>query len=66
MFPVNRIDASLFTIDHFRALDTTRIFVFQTDDIYIYENYFRSSFSPEYTLGTQKDPRITFSLLGYR
>ena len=66
MFPTNRMDSSLFTIDHFRALDTTRIFAFQTDDIYVYENYFRSAFSPEYSLGTLKEPRIAISLLGYR
>jgi len=43
-----QIDKSKLSIDSFRALDTTRIFVYPTDDIYCKENEFINYFSDEF------------------
>lgn len=48
LFPMNAVETSVMSIDAFRALDTTRLFVYETDEIFAKENLFISEFSPKF------------------
>lgn len=40
LFPISNVNKSIISIDSFRALDTTRIFVYKTNNLYSYEDDF--------------------------
>jgi len=48
LFPMYAVDRSVLSIDSFRALDTTRIFVYATKKTYTSENKYINSFSPQF------------------
>ena len=50
IFPWHAIETSKLSIDSFRVLDTTRIFVYVTQDIYSKEEEFIESFPPKFVL----------------
>lgn len=48
LFPMNAVDTSTLSIDSFKALDTTRIYAYQTKRMYDFEDKFINAFSPEF------------------
>lgn len=50
IFPWHAVTASRLSIDSFRVLDTTRIFVYVTEDIYTFEEDIIQSFDPKFVL----------------
>lgn len=48
IFPTKAVESSILSIDSFRALDTTRIYSFETDETYKYEDFFINQFSSEF------------------
>ena len=45
---MNAVDTSTLSIDSFKALDTTRIYAYQTKRMYDFEDKFINAFSPEF------------------
>ncbi len=50
IFPWHAVETSKLSIDSFRVLDTTRIFVYTTKDIYSKEEEYIEKFSPKFVL----------------
>lgn len=48
LFPIGAVETSVMSIDSFRALDTTRILAYETEETYIKEDEYISFFSPEF------------------
>lgn len=48
LFPMYAVEKSVLSIDSFRALDTTRIFAYKTQNTYSKEDYYINSFSPKF------------------
>lgn len=48
LLPMGNVDGSTLSIDSFRALDTTRLYAFITDNIYDSEDDYINQFSPEF------------------
>lgn len=62
LFPIGSVDTSIISIDSFRALDTTRIFVYETENLYDEEDYVINKFSPEFICNRICGGRITYGL----
>lgn len=48
LFPAYAVKESILSIDSFRALDTTRIYVYPTMNINVFEDMYINSFPPQY------------------
>lgn len=48
LFPMDAVNTSIIAIDSFRALDTTRIFIYATYDRYTQEDAFINCFPPKF------------------
>ena len=59
LFPMNNIENSKFSIDSFRALDTTRIFVAKSSTLYDLEDEYIHGFSRMFVLNRVQGGRIT-------
>lgn len=65
LFPMYNVNHSVMSIDSFRALDTTRIFMRPTKAIYVSENKYIKCFSPEYVTNRIGGGLFPNGLLGY-
>ncbi|WP_394581208.1 GIY-YIG nuclease family protein [Cytobacillus firmus] len=48
LFPMGNVDSSILSIDSFRALDTTRIYAYKTNNTFSSEDKFINEFSPKF------------------
>lgn len=62
LFPIGAVNTSIMTINSFRALDTTRIFAYETLNLYKLENKYINYFSPQYISNRIAGGRITGGL----
>lgn len=58
LYPFGAVMTSKISIDSFRALDTTRIFIYQTDDISADEEVYINQFDKKYVLNRIKGGKI--------
>ena len=65
LFPMYAVDKSVLSIDSFRALDTTRIFVYATKKTYSNENKYINSFSPQFVSNRLGGEIFSKGLLGF-
>ena len=66
LFPMHAVNTSILSVDSFRALDTTRIFVYRTKDIYVKENEYIEDFPPQYVTNRLGGGQLSDNgLLGY-
>ena len=63
IFPANAVTTSLISIDAFKALDTTRIFIYQTKNIYSHEDNYISVFPAKFILNRVNGGRIPNAIL---
>lgn len=63
IFPSNAVTTSCLSIDAFRALDTTRIYVYPTRRTYVKEDKIIKSFPPEYLLNRVNGGRLPTAIL---
>ncbi|NRU52445.1 GIY-YIG nuclease family protein [Clostridium beijerinckii] len=63
LFPMGAVNTSKLSIDSFRALDTTRIFVYETDRIFEKEDNFINQFSNKYLCNRLGGGKIEGGLL---
>ena len=66
LFPMGNVDSSIISIDSFRAFDTTRIFAYETDEIYSSEDAFINHFPTKFICNRMAGGRITGGLLQAR
>ena len=64
LFPIGAVDKSVLSIDCFRALDTTRIFVYKTNYTYSLENKFITKFSPKFISNRMGGGKLCDGLFG--
>ena len=57
--PIGAVTTSVLSIDAFRALDTTRLYVYRTTDIYEYEDDFINSFPSKFLCNRIGGGRLT-------
>ena len=65
LFPMYAVNKSVLCIDSFRALDTTRIFVYATKKTYSNENKYINSFSPQFVSNRLGGGMFSKGLLGF-
>lgn len=63
LFPMGAIDSSILSVDSFRALDTTRIFVYLTERTFDDEDEFINQFSTKFVCNRLAGGKITGGLL---
>lgn len=63
LFPMGNVDSSILSIDSFRALDTTRIYIYITDETYSSEDKFSNQFSDKFVCNRITGGKITGGLL---
>lgn len=63
LFPMAAVNKSIMSIDSFRALDTTRLFVYETSEIFSSEDEFISFFSPGFCTNRMSGGHIEGGLL---
>lgn len=63
LFPMGNVEGSILSVDSFRPLDTTRIFVLVTQDIYTSENEYINEFSPCFVCNRMEGGRVTGGLI---
>lgn len=63
IFPMNDVENSILSIDSFRALDTTRIYVLTTNDLYDKEDKYISDFPQEFVLNRMRGGKIKFGYI---
>ncbi|MCA1066182.1 GIY-YIG nuclease family protein (plasmid) [Rossellomorea sp. AcN35-11] len=59
LFPQGNVEGSMLSIDSFRAMDTTRIFAYETEETYNEEDDYINQFSPEYVSNRLGGGKIT-------
>ena len=64
LFPMYAVDKSVLSIDSFRALDTTRIFVCTTKKPYVSEDKYINDFAPQYVCNRLGGGMFSGGLLG--
>lgn len=62
LFPMGNVDSSILSIDSFRALDTTRIYIYITDETYNSEDKFINQFSDKFVCNRIAGGKITGGL----
>lgn len=62
-FPMYAVNTSVLSVDSFRALDTTRIFAYRTNNIYTNEDKYIRYFSSEFMSNRIKGGRVENNLL---
>ncbi len=63
LFPLGAVNSSILSIDSFRSLDTTRIFVYETEKTFDKEDNFINQFSSRFVCNRLAGGRITGGLL---
>ncbi|WP_405168315.1 GIY-YIG nuclease family protein [Paenibacillus sp. FSL H3-0286] len=63
LFPMGSVDASILSIDSFRAFDTTRIFAYTSNETYSSEDSFINQFSAEFVCNRLDGGKVTGGLL---
>lgn len=63
LFPMGNVDASILSIDSFRALDTTRIFAYTVNETYSSEDNFINQFSAKFVCNRLAGGKVTGGLL---
>ncbi|MEM5592803.1 hypothetical protein AAHH67_15540 [Niallia circulans] len=63
LFPMGNVDSSKLSIDSFRALDTTRIYVHITEDTYSKEDDYINQFSSEFIANRMSGGKIEGGLI---
>lgn len=63
LFPMGNVDFSILSIDSFRALDTTRIFIYTTDETYDSEDKVINQFPDKFVCNRIAGGKITGGLL---
>lgn len=63
LFPMGAVNTSIMSIDSFRALDTTRIYVYETENTFNDEDYYINEFSPEFMCNRLAGGKITGGLI---
>lgn len=64
LFPMYAVERSVLSIDSFRALDTTRIFVYKTQDIYNKEDAYIQAFSKKFLSNRIGGGKLEGGILG--
>ena len=59
LYPADSYESSKISIDSFRALDSTRIFIFETDIVFHHEENFIKQFNPKFVLNRIMGGKIT-------
>lgn len=62
LFPMGNVDFSILSIDSFRALDTTRIFVYETNKTFSIEDKFINQFSAKFICNRMAGGKISGGL----
>lgn len=65
LFPMYAVNKSILSIDSFRALDTTRIYVLKTTRTYISEDKYICDFPPQYVTNRLGGGRLPSGWLGF-
>ncbi|QGQ44898.1 GIY-YIG nuclease family protein [Metabacillus sediminilitoris] len=63
LFPMGNVDSSILSIDSFRALDTTRIYAYETNKTFSSEDNFINQFSAKFVCNRMAGGKITGGLL---
>lgn len=58
LFPIGSVNTSILSVDSFRALDNTRIFVYITEEIYEKEDEFINCFSTKFSCNRMNGGKI--------
>ena len=64
LFPMYEVEKSVLSIDSFRALDTSRIFAYKTEDTYSKEDTYINTFSEKFSANRIGGGKIEKGLLG--